>query len=41
MRRVDLNDFEAANIDYIEIWMLDPMIDSSVTGEMYLNLGNI
>jgi cell surface protein SprA len=41
MRRVDLNDFEAANIDYIEIWMLDPMVDSSVTGEMYLNLGNI
>jgi cell surface protein SprA len=26
MRRIDQNDFEAANIDYVEIWMLDPFI---------------
>lgn len=26
MRRIDQNDFEAANIDYIEIWVLDPFI---------------
>lgn len=42
MRRVDLNDFEAANIDYIEIWMLDPLIDNpNMSGDFYLNLGNI
>lgn len=26
MRRIDQNDFEAANIDYLEIWMLDPFL---------------
>lgn len=26
MRRIDQTDFEAANIDYIEIWMLDPFL---------------
>lgn len=26
MRRIDQNDFEAANIDYVEIWMMDPFI---------------
>ena len=42
MRRVDLNDFEAANIDYIEIWMLDPLIDNpGMTGDFYINLGNV
>jgi cell surface protein SprA len=29
MRRIDQNDFEAANIDYIEIWMLDPFIQGA------------
>lgn len=43
-RRIDQNDFEAANIDYIEIWMMDPYAckkDENNTGEIYLNLGNI
>src|SRR5690606_9072640 len=25
-RRIETNDFEAANIDYIEVWMMDPFI---------------
>ncbi|MCF0209632.1 MAG: cell surface protein SprA, partial [Bacteroidaceae bacterium] len=29
MRRLDTNDFETANIEYIEFWMLDPFIYSS------------
>lgn len=42
MRRVDQNDFEAANIDYIEIWMMDPLMDNpGLNGEFYINLGNI
>lgn len=42
MRRVDQNDFEAANIDYIEIWMMDPLIDNpNLKGEFMLHLGNI
>lgn len=42
MRRVDQNDWEAANIDYIEIWMMDPLIKNpSLSGQFYLNLGSI
>lgn len=44
MRRIDQNDFEASNIDYIEIWMMDPYAcksDASNKGSMYINLGNI
>ncbi len=42
MRRVDQNDFEAANIDYIEIWMMDPLIKNpGLKGEFYLHLGSI
>lgn len=42
MRRVDQNDFEAANIDYIEIWMMDPLIyDPNLKGDLYLNLGSV
>lgn len=29
MRRIDQNDFEAANIDYVEIWMMDPFISGA------------
>lgn len=28
MRKLDTNDFEQANIEYIEFWMLDPFIYS-------------
>lgn len=42
MRRVDQNDFEAANIDYIEIWMMDPMMNNpALSGELLLHLGNV
>lgn len=44
MRRIDQNDFEASNIDYIEIWMMDPYLSNpnpNNRGELYINLGNI
>lgn len=41
-RKIDQNDFEAANIDYIEIWMLDPMSNNTnLRGELLLHLGNV
>ncbi|MFM8996241.1 MAG: cell surface protein SprA, partial [Bacteroidota bacterium] len=41
-RKIDQNDFEAANIDYIEIWMLDPMSNNpNLKGELLLHLGNV
>jgi cell surface protein SprA len=48
MRKLDTNDFEAANIEYIEFWMLDPFIytreegtASQYGGDLYFNLGDI
>ncbi|MCZ2130561.1 MAG: cell surface protein SprA [Bacteroidia bacterium] len=44
MRKIETNDFEAANIDYIEIWMMDPFKydpNTSNHGKLYINLGNI
>ena len=48
MRRLDTNDFEQANIEYIEFWMLDPFIytredgtASDYSGDLYFNLGEI
>ena len=48
MRRLDTNDFETANIEYIEFWMLDPFIYSSregnaaqYGGDFYINLGEV
>src|SRR5690554_4097118 len=42
---MDTNDFEAANIEYIEFWMMDPFINDSTNlhsgGDLYFNLGNI
>ncbi|MEM6270614.1 MAG: cell surface protein SprA [Bacteroidota bacterium] len=35
-------DFEAANFEFIEFWMLDPFIyDQENSGEFYINLGQI
>ncbi|MFN0204114.1 MAG: cell surface protein SprA, partial [Bacteroidia bacterium] len=37
-------DFEAANVEFIEFWMMDPFMDgfaSHTGGQMYLNIGNI
>ncbi len=45
MRQVDVNDFEAANIEYIEFWMMDPYVyDEDLdenNGSIYFNLGNV
>ncbi|MEX0968375.1 MAG: cell surface protein SprA [Bacteroidia bacterium] len=43
MRRIETSDFEAANIEYMEFWMMDPFIYDSATsgGEIYLQLGNV
>ncbi|TAJ14898.1 cell surface protein SprA [Marinilabiliaceae bacterium JC017] len=46
MRKIETNDFEAANIEYIEFWMMDPYVytkpgDNSNEGKLYFNLGNI
>lgn len=42
-RRVDINDFEANNIEYIELWMMDPFMykPASQGGDLYFNIGNI
>ena len=43
MRGIDNNNFEVANIEYIEFWMMDPFIynNNGTGGQMYINLGNI
>ncbi|HEY0898826.1 MAG TPA: cell surface protein SprA [Sphingobacteriaceae bacterium] len=42
-RRLESNDFEALNIEFIEFWMLDPFIykPNNPGGDLYFNLGNI
>jgi len=50
MRRIETTDWEAANIDYIEFWMMDPFgnqfgpgtqINPGTGGDFYVNIGNI
>ncbi len=44
MREIQTNDFEAANIEYLEFWVMDPFVyndGSQQGGDLYLNLGNI
>ncbi len=42
MRRIESSDFDAANIQYIEFWMMDPFVyDSTNSGELYFNLGDV
>ena len=48
MRRLETSDFETANIEYIEFWMLDPFIYTSREGtasqhggDFYINLGEV
>lgn len=48
-RRIDQTDFDAANVEFIQFWMMDPyaeagvegMPDYTTTGSLYFNLGNI
>jgi cell surface protein SprA len=42
MRRIETSDFDAANVQYIEFWMMDPFVyDSTNSGDLYFNLGDI
>ena len=48
MRKLDTNDFEQANIEYIEFWLLDPFLYSreqpdanEYGGDFYINLGEV
>ncbi|MFY9152856.1 MAG: cell surface protein SprA [Prolixibacteraceae bacterium] len=45
MRRIETSDFEAANIEYIEFWMMDPFVNDSLGqnkgGDLYFNLGDV
>lgn len=41
-RRIETNNFEQQNIEYIEFWLLDPFIyNPDNGGDLYINLGNI
>ena len=48
MRKLETTDFEQANIEYIEFWMLDPFIYTreegtaqDYSGDLYFNLGEV
>lgn len=43
VREIDNNNFEAANIEFLEFWMMDPFIENpdAPGGDFYINLGNI
>lgn len=51
MRKLDSSDFEAANIEYVTFWLLDPFIygddgtpntpSTSRGGDLYINLGEV
>ncbi|WP_146141956.1 cell surface protein SprA [Prolixibacter denitrificans] len=45
MRQVQTSDFEAANIEYIEFWMMDPFAEDTLQqnpgGDLYFDLGNV
>lgn len=46
MRKIDQSDFETANVEYIEFWLMDPFIKArkegrTFSGDLYFNLGEI
>ena len=43
MRKIDVNDFESQNIEYIELWVMDPFMykTASAGGDLYFNIGNL
>ena len=49
MRKLDTSDFETANVEYIEFWLLDPFIEGkngyadvrNMGGDLYFNLGEV
>ncbi|WP_445265613.1 T9SS outer membrane translocon Sov/SprA [Sphingobacterium sp. MYb382] len=42
-RKLDQTDFEAENIDFLEMWMMDPSLTNpnKIGGDIYFNIGNI
>lgn len=44
-RKMDTRDFEAANIEYIEFWLMDPFVNDTLQtargGDLYFNIGEI
>jgi len=43
MREVLTSDFETANIQYVQFWVMDPFVDNpdQAGGDLYINLGNV
>jgi cell surface protein SprA len=45
MRKIETSDFEAANIEFIEFWVMDPFVNDSLGlskgGDLYFNLGDL
>ena len=46
MRRIDQTDFETSNIEYIQIWMMDPYNEDNQSklfnkGKVYFNIGEV
>ena len=42
-RQLTSTDFEQANVEYVEFWLMDPFLDNTLNpgGKLVLNLGNI
>lgn len=42
-RKLEQNDFQALNVEYIEFWVMDPFLGNpnSTGGDLYFNLGSI
>lgn len=46
-RKMDVRDFEASNVEYIEFWLMDPFVYNDTAsvpnpgGDLYINLGEI
>jgi len=45
MRKIETTDFEAANIEFLEFWVMDPFVNDSLQtstgGDLYFNLGDL
>jgi cell surface protein SprA len=43
MREIQTNDFETANVEFIEFWLMDPFVEEPDHGggDLYFNLGDI
>ena len=45
MRKIETSDFEAANIEFVEFWMMDPFVNDTLEanhgGDLFFNLGDV